>query len=120
MCTYCDSELDRRVIENEQHFLLACPLYVDIRRANNLQPSNISDHTFVFLSSTDPSKLWKLGKIVFEAFSHRKHYLILCLVYRYVMYVPYLLYSSMYCGALYMYYVYLFIGALSLWPLLPE
>jgi hypothetical protein len=72
---YCNSELDRRVIENEQHFLFECHLYVDIRRANNLQPSNISDHTFVYvLSSTDPSKLWKLGKFVFEAFSHRKQY----------------------------------------------
>jgi hypothetical protein len=37
----------------------------------------------------------------------------------YVMYVPYLLYSSMYCGVLYMYYVYVFIGALGKWNLLP-
>jgi hypothetical protein len=61
MCIYCNSELDRRVIENEQHCLLECPLYADIRRANNLQHSHISDHTFVYiLSSTDPSTRWKL------------------------------------------------------------
>jgi hypothetical protein len=76
MCIYCNSELDRRVIENEKHLLLECPLYVDIRLANNHQPAIISHHTFVnFLSSTDPSKLWKLSKFLFEAFSRSKQYL---------------------------------------------
>jgi hypothetical protein len=78
ICKYCITESNHQVIEDEKHFLLDCPLYTNIRNANNIKIVNSSALTFVhLLSTTNPVQLWQLGKFIFEAFSCRKQYLCL-------------------------------------------
>ena len=66
ICMYCKSMENIMVVEDEHHFICACPLYSDIRK-------NMIGNTFIY---TDIMKdTASLCKFVYAAFQCRHHYM---------------------------------------------
>jgi hypothetical protein len=78
ICIYCLRHYNVRIVENEYHFLLKCPLYDDIRKryiVDMLSKYNINNDrvTAILLGSKDISVINSVGLYLYHSFSARKN-----------------------------------------------
>ena len=75
-CTYCTDIIGREIFQNEEHFILHCPLYEEVRK--NLLPClsalkiHLTDEQKLIHILSNKRDLSETAKYIFLASEHRK------------------------------------------------